>query len=138
MDLYVVLGLRQGAKESEIKRAYRRLARRFIRTSIGDRMAETRFKQILEAYETLSDPDRRSAARLWRRVNEAGQSAEQRLRGFDFSGRGADYSTTFGDLFAEVLTDRVRGLPPSVAPTCITRCGLRSRRRLPGRSDRSR
>ena len=107
MDLYVVLGLRQGATEPEIRRAYRRLARRFHPDiNPGDRTAETRFKQILEAYETLTDPDRRSR-------HDSGAGSAERVdrrpsgfEGFDFSSRGADYSTTFGDLFAEVLTDR--------------------------------
>ena len=107
MDLYVVLGLRRGATESEIKRAYRRLARRFHPDiNPGDRMAETRFKQILEAYETLSDPDRRSQHDSGAGSTEPDDRRTSGFEGFDFSGRGADYSTTFGDLFAEVLTDR--------------------------------
>jgi curved DNA-binding protein CbpA len=61
MDLYIVLGVEHGASESEIKRAYRRLARRYHPDiNPGDRTAEVRFRQILEAYETLIDPDRRS------------------------------------------------------------------------------
>jgi len=61
MDLYVILGLEHGASESEIKRAYRRLARRYHPDiNPGDRTAEARFRQILEAYETLIDPERRS------------------------------------------------------------------------------
>src|SRR6266481_1172367 len=61
MDLYVILGLPHGATESEIKRAYRRLARRYHPDiNPGDRTAEARFRQILEAYETLIDPERRS------------------------------------------------------------------------------
>jgi molecular chaperone DnaJ len=107
MDLYVVLGLAHGATESDIKRAYRRLARRFHPDiNPGDRMAEARFRQILEAYETLIDPDRRS------RYDAGGgsvSSAQQRssgFEGFDFSVRGADHSATFGDLFADVLIDR--------------------------------
>jgi molecular chaperone DnaJ len=107
MDLYVVLGLRHGATEPEIKRAYRRLARRFHPDiNPGDRMAETRFKQILEAYETLSDPDRRSRHDSGAGPAEPGDRRTSGFEGFDFSVRGADYSTTFGDLFAEVLTDR--------------------------------
>ena len=107
MDFYVVLGLRQGATEPEIKRAYRRLARRFHPdVNPGDRMAETRFRQILEAYETLSDPDRRSLHDSGAGVAEPGDRRTSGFEGFDFSGRGADYSTTFGDLFAEVLTQR--------------------------------
>jgi curved DNA-binding protein len=50
MDLYVILGLEHGASESEIKRAYRRLARRYHPDiNPGDRTAEARFRQILEA-----------------------------------------------------------------------------------------
>ena len=106
MDLYVVLGLQHGASESEIKRAYRRLARRFHPDiNPGDQMAEARFRQILEAYETLIDPDRRSRY-------DTGGTADPRERrasgfeGFDFTARGADYSASFGDLFAEVLSER--------------------------------
>jgi molecular chaperone DnaJ len=114
MDLYVVLGLSHEASEGEIKRAYRRLARRFHPDiNPGDRVAAGRFRQILEAYETLIDPGRRSRY-------DAGVTAEPSevrptsgFEGFDFSARGTDYSVTFGDLFAEVLTsrDRQRGLP---------------------------
>lgn len=107
MDLYVVLGVRHGASESEIKRAYRRLARRFHPDiNPGDRLAAARFRQIAEAYETLTDPDRRS------RYDAGGPSAADASRrssgfeGFDFSGAGADHTVTFGDLFAEVLVDR--------------------------------
>ncbi len=106
MDLYVVLGLQYGASESDIKRAYRRLARRFHPDiNPGDRMAEARFRQILDAYETLIDPDRRS------RYDSGGSNALRERRvsgfeGFDFSSRGADYSASFGDLFAEVLSER--------------------------------
>src|SRR5262245_48325020 len=107
MDLYIVLGIENSASESEIKRAYRRLARRFHPDiNPGDRLAEARFRQILEAYETLIDPDRRSRY-------DSGAVAEGRsdrrpsgFEGFDFSTRGSDASATFGDLFAEVFTQR--------------------------------
>ena len=107
MDLYIVLGLAHGATEADIKRAYRRLARRFHPDiNPGDRVAEARFRQILEAYETLLDPQRRSRY-------DAGQGFEPRVQrpksgfeGFDFSARGVDHSATFGDLFAEVLSER--------------------------------
>ena len=107
MDLYVVLGLRHGATESEIKRAYKRLARRFHPDiNPGDRMAEPRFRQILEAYETLSDPDRRSRHDSGASFEEPGDRQTSGFEGFDFSARGADHSATFADLFAEVLSDR--------------------------------
>jgi molecular chaperone DnaJ len=102
MDLYVILGLEHGASESEIKRAYRRLARRFHPDiNPGDRAAEARFRQILEAYETLMDPQRRS------RYDSGSPAGDDRrtsgFEGFDFSGRATDHGATFGDLFADVL-----------------------------------
>lgn len=107
MDLYVVLGLSHGATESEIKRAYRHLARRFHPDiNPGDGMAEARFRQILEAYETLIDPDRRSRYESGTGSEARGDRRTSGFEGFDFSSRGADHAVTFGDLFAEVLTDR--------------------------------
>ena len=106
MDLYVILGLQHGASDSEIKRAYRRLARRFHPDiNPGDRMAEARFRQILEAYETLIDPDRRSRYDQGK-PDESQERKSSGFEGFDFSARGADYSASFGDLFAEVLSER--------------------------------
>ena len=102
-----MLGVAHGASEAEIKRAYRRLARRYHPDiNPGDQVAEARFRQILHAYETLIDPQRRSRY-------DSGQSADidddrrkSGFEGFDFSARGVDYSATFGDLFAEVLAER--------------------------------
>jgi molecular chaperone DnaJ len=106
MDLYVVLGLQQGASERDIKRAYRRLARRFHPDiNPGDNTAEARFRQILEAYETLVDPSRRSRYDSGHQL-EPDKRRTSEFEGFDFSARGADYSATFGDLVAEVLTER--------------------------------
>jgi molecular chaperone DnaJ len=107
MDLYVILGLEQQATESEIKRAYRRLARRFHPDiNPGDRMAEARFRQILDAYETLIDPARRSRYDSGSPTDASGERRASGFEGFDFSTPGADHAATFGDLFAEVLTSR--------------------------------
>ena len=106
MDLYIVLGVQQGASESEIKRAYRRLARRYHPDiNPGDQTAAARFRQILAAYETLIDPDRRSRYDSGHQF-EAEQLRKSGFEGFDFSARGVDHSATFGDLFAEVLSER--------------------------------
>lgn len=110
MDLYIVLGVERGAPTGDIKKAYRRLARR-LHPDInpGDREAETRFRQVLDAYETLIDPDRR-------RRYDAGQlngvteddAASFGFAGFDFSSRvHAERTTTFGELFEEVFARRV-------------------------------
>ena len=119
MDLYIVLGVERGAPSGDIKKAYRRLARR-LHPDInpGDGEAETRFRQVLDAYETLIDPDRR-------RRYDAGQlsgitedeAASFGFAGFDFSSRvHAERTTTFGELFEEVFSRRVgRGEQPDGA-----------------------
>src|SRR5262249_12043005 len=59
-DLYIILDLTQKASVNEIKRAFRKLARRYHPDiNPGDRGAEERFKRISEAYEVLSDPFKR-------------------------------------------------------------------------------
>ena len=60
MDFYAILGVPQEASTADIKRAYRRLARRYHPgVNPGDRAAEEIFERIVEAYETLVDPGRR-------------------------------------------------------------------------------
>src|SRR5919199_3946695 len=59
-DYYKVLGVKRDAKPDEIKKAYRRLARKFHPdVNPGDKSAEERFKQITEAHEVLSDEKKR-------------------------------------------------------------------------------
>lgn len=109
MDLYLVLGLGRNAKLGDIKRAYRRLARRYHPDiNPGDRLAAVEFRRIAEAYETLSDPARRS------RYDTVGvpqaadaDPASAGFEGFDFSVTvGGATAPTFGDLFADVLRAR--------------------------------
>jgi molecular chaperone DnaJ len=108
MDFYIVLGVERGAPAGEIKRAYKRLARR-LHPDInpGDREAADRFRQVLDAYETLMDPDRRrryDAGQLGAADDDASTFG---FAGFDFSSRvHAERTTTFGDLFEEVLSKR--------------------------------
>ncbi len=109
MDLYIVLGVAHGASQADIKRAYRRLARRYHPDiNPGDQSAELRFRQILEAYETLMDPVRRSRYDAGQPSADAAAAQSGGFEGFDFSTRGVDYSATFGDLFADVIAARAR------------------------------
>src|SRR5690348_15260403 len=59
-DYYKILGVSRSASAVEIKKAFRRLARKFHPdVNPGDKSAEARFKEINEAYEVLSDPEKR-------------------------------------------------------------------------------
>jgi len=108
VDFYILLGIDRGATLNDIKRAYRRLARKHHPDiNPGDRLAEQKFRQIAEAYETLSDPDRRRRYDTSGADGSAGGAPTFGFEGFDFtvSVQGHD-APTFGDLFAEVLHQR--------------------------------
>ncbi len=106
MDLYSLLGLTPEATSADIKRAYRRLARKFHPDiNPGDRAAEVRFRQIQEAYETLTDPERRRRYDAAGRVEPRSESASFGFEGFDFSVEATfgPAASTFGDLFGGVF-----------------------------------
>src|SRR6185503_6450972 len=104
MDLYAVLGLAPGASSADIKRAYRRLSRRYHPgINPGDHTAEAMFRRITEAYETLADPARRQQYDAGGKSPVKGGTGQTfEFAGFDFSiAAQGPQAATFTELFAE-------------------------------------
>lgn len=101
-DYYEVLGLSREASETEIKKAYRRLARQHHPdANPGDPDAEERFKELTEAYEVLSEPQARRAYDTYgHQVPRAGAGA---------GGPGGDPFGGFQDIFEAFFGDRFGG-----------------------------
>jgi molecular chaperone DnaJ len=87
-DYYDVLEVRRGASDAEIKRSFRRLAQKWHPDVNTDAAAAERFKELNEAYQVLSDPQKRQAYDLFGRAGVSGAG-----------GPGPDFGAGFGDIF---------------------------------------
>src|SRR5437588_10548574 len=93
-DYYEVLGVSRSASGEELKRAYRKLALQYHPDrNPNDPQAETRFKEINEAYEVLSDSSKRQ------RYDTFGHAGTQGMPGFDFGGAGFGGINDIFDMF---------------------------------------
>lgn len=101
-DFYEVLGLSKTADEKEIKRAYKRLAMKYHPDrNQGDKDSEAKFKEIKEAYEILSDAQKRATYDQYGHAAfEQGGFGGQGGGGF---GGGADFGDIFGDVFGDIF-----------------------------------
>lgn len=102
-DYYEVLGVDKGADDATLKKAYRKLAKKYHPDmNPGDKEAEAKFKEATEAYGVLSDPDKR------RQYDQFGHAAFENgggggaggFGGFDF---GGDMGDIFGDIFGDLF-----------------------------------
>lgn len=104
-DYYAILGVSKTASPEEIKQAFRKLARKYHPdVNPGNKQAEARFKEINEAYEVLSDPDKRSKydqfGQYWKQV---GQGFPGGGVGFDTGGFDFSQYSSFDDFINELL-----------------------------------
>jgi len=107
-DYYQTLGVPREATQDEIKKAFRRLARKYHPDVSKEPDAEARMKEINEANAVLGDPEKRAAYDQVGRGHHAGQDFRPPPgwdAGFEFSGRGAPESDMgdFSDFFAELF-----------------------------------
>ncbi len=109
-DYYEVLGINKNASEAEIKKAYRRLAMKYHPDrNTGDKAgeAEKQFKEAKEAYEILSDPQKRAA---YDQFGHAGVNPSMGGGGpGGFGAGGASFSDIFGDVFGDIFGGGARG-----------------------------
>jgi curved DNA-binding protein len=107
-DYYKMLEIGKGASDDEIKKAYRKLAKKYHPDkNPDDKTAEAKFKEVSEAYEVLKDPDKRkkydSLGANWKQYQHAG-GAEDWFGNFNQGRQGENYqfSGNFNDLFGNV------------------------------------
>jgi molecular chaperone DnaJ len=113
-SLYDTLGVKKGASADEIKKAYRKLARKYHPdTNQGDKSAEERFKQVQTAYDVLSDEEKRKAYDRFGSTNGRGAPGPGGVNvdfgDFDWSG---DLGDILGGIFGNVRSGGARRARP--------------------------
>jgi molecular chaperone DnaJ len=118
-DYYKVLGVKRAATQDEIRKSYRRLARKYHPdVNPGDKAAEDKFKQLSEAYDVLSDPKKREVYDKFGSYSENIREASSRSAGgpgFDFDwgafsgGAGAGANPNAGPSFRDIFSDLFGG-----------------------------
>jgi molecular chaperone DnaJ len=109
-DYYETLGVARNASDADIKKAYRRLAMKYHPDrNPGDKTTEARFKDAKEAYEVLSDSQKRAAYDQFGHAGVDPSAAAGAAGGF-YSAGGANFADIFGDVFGDIFGGgRARG-----------------------------
>ena len=103
-DYYEILGIEKNADAGKIKSAYRKLAKKYHPdTNSGDAVAEQKFKEVTEAYNILSDPEKKKP---YDQFGHAGPDGGPADSGFYQSG---DIDDLFGDIFGDLFRGRQSG-----------------------------
>jgi molecular chaperone DnaJ len=122
-DYYEILGVPKGAALADIKKAYRKLARKYHPDlNPGDKSAEAKFKEIQEAYSVLSDPKKRTQYDQFGFAGDrppgagpGGPGGSPGFEGFDFSDYGSSpFRDFFENLFGGAGGGRAAGRPQAV------------------------
>lgn len=114
IDYYKILGVDKSASDEDIKKAYRKLARKLHPDlNPNDPEAQKKFQQVNEANEVLSDPEKRKKydqyGKDWKHAEQFEQARQQRGRQ-DFGGEGEDFSGAFdGGDFSDFFTNLFGG-----------------------------
>jgi DnaJ-class molecular chaperone len=131
-DYYKILGVQKSASGDEINKAYRRLARKYHPDlNPGDKTAEARFKEINEAHEVLSDPERRqqydAVGPVWNRpgfdIHSYARAAGARARGRTATAGESGSTDTFSDFFQTIFGQTGARTGARPAPTTKPRRG---------------
>ncbi len=117
-DYYKIMGVTRTASQDEIKRSYRKLARKYHPDVSKEANAEEKFKELQEAYEVLKDPEKRAAydqlGSQWRSGQDFRPPPDwgkgfEFSRGFSTGGEDAGFSDFFSSLFGERSPFRQQG-----------------------------
>jgi molecular chaperone DnaJ len=100
-DFYKVLGIEKNASDDDIKKAYRKLAMKYHPDrNPGDKAAEEHFKEAKEAYEILSEPQKRAA---YDQYGHAGVDPQSGMGAGGAGFAGGNFGDAFGDIFGEIF-----------------------------------